>query len=109
MNQNQIYQTAFDQMVNSEQTQMMKALIPYLPSNMQQLMSLYAKTTELSNTVRMFSSNRNMQMCAASVSDNNPVEMLNDVRKYCYGQSQKQLEQLNNLFVMLEMMSVMNQ
>ena len=109
MNPNQISQTAFDQMISSENSQMMKALIPYLPHRAQHFLSLYTKTAELSNTFRMFSTNQNMQMCSSPAPDSNPADMINDIRQYCYGQSQQRLDQLNNLFVMLEMMSIMNQ
>ena len=33
--ENAVYQTAFDQMVNTEHSQMLKAMIPFLPSNIQ--------------------------------------------------------------------------
>lgn len=51
-----IAQTALDQMVGTDQGQLLKALIPYLPPREQQLFSLYAKAKEFSNTVNLFGS-----------------------------------------------------
>ena len=41
-----ISQTALDQLVCSEQSQMLKALIPYTSSGNQQFLALYAKLME---------------------------------------------------------------
>lgn len=103
-----ISQTTFDQMVNDEHTQIMKAAIPYLPPKFQQLFSFYAKSKELANTMQLFSSNNTMQICAFPDTPADPVAILNDIRKYSYGQSQQKLDQISNLFVMLEMISVVN-
>lgn len=105
----EISQTTFDQMVSDEQTQMMKAVIPYLPPRMQQFFSFYAKSKELQNTMQMFSSQKTMQACGVPDTPTDPLAIINDIRKYTYGQSQQQLDQLTNLFAMLEMISVMNQ
>ena len=104
-----IYQTAFDQMVNSEQSQMLKALIPFLPARIQTFLSLYTKTSELSNTIRLFSKEPQLQMCSSETDNTSPAELINTLQKYCYGNHSRQLEQLNNLLIMIEMLSVMNQ
>lgn len=106
---NQIYQTVFDQMVTSENTQMLKAFIPYLPPHSQQVMSIYTKATELLNTFQLFNSNNNMEVCSASVPDTTIPDLLHNIRKYCYGEKLQQLDQLNNLFLMLELSSLFNQ
>ena len=49
-----ISQTALDQLVCSEQSQMLKALIPYTSSGNQQFLALYAKLMEFQNTVALF-------------------------------------------------------
>lgn len=105
----EISQTTFDQMVNDEHTQMMKAALPYLPPKFQQILSFYTKSRELANTMQLFSSENNMQICSSIDTPSDPIAILNDIRKYSYGQSQQLLDQLSNLFVMLEMISIMNQ
>lgn len=107
--ENAVYQTAFDQMVNTEHSQMLKAMIPFLPSNIQPFLSLYTKTTELSNTIRMFSREPQFQICSSSHENTTPAQLIQELQKYCYGNHSRQLEQLNNLLVMLEMVSIINQ
>lgn len=41
MDQELISQTALDQMVSSDQTQLIKAAVPYLPPSARQIISLY--------------------------------------------------------------------
>ncbi|MFR8312675.1 MAG: hypothetical protein ACLVBP_10205 [Ruminococcus sp.] len=54
MDQEYIAQTALDQMVGTDQGQLLKALIPYFPPRQQQFLSVFAKARELSNTVALF-------------------------------------------------------
>ena len=64
MDQELISQTALDQMVSSDQTQLIKAAVPYLPPSARQIISLYTKLEELSNTMALFSPERaDMQIC----------------------------------------------
>ena len=48
-----------------------------------------------------------MQICSAVSAD--PMEMLNDIRKFSYGESKKQLDQAINLFAMMQLMQTMNE
>ena len=107
MEQDHIPQTALDQMVGSDQEQLLKALLPYLPPGPQQLLSLFAKAREFSNTVALFGHGHPSPMQAASISSQ-PLDILQDVRQYCYGSCQKSLDQMINMAVMLEMVKVMN-
>ena len=60
-----ISQTALDQLVCSEQSQMLKALIPYTSSGNQQFLALYAKLMEFQNTVALFRGGQNdVQICS---------------------------------------------
>ena len=102
-----IAQTALDQMVGTDQGQLLKALIPYLPLREQQLFSLYAKAKEFSNTVNLFGSQAQpMRMQAVSASQ--PVDILNDLRRYCFGNTRRTLDQITNMMAMVEMIKVMN-
>ena len=58
MEQEPIARTALDEMVESDQNQMLKAMIPYLPSSGQQFLSVYTKVQELWNTMSLFQSSR---------------------------------------------------
>lgn len=108
MEQEYIIQTALDQMVGSDQDQLLKALIPYLPQKHQQLLSIYTKAREFSNTVALFqASPKPVQMQAASL-EAQPLDILNDVRQYCFGNSRKTLDQMINMLSVLEMVKIMN-
>lgn len=100
--------TVFDQLVSDENSQMLKAMIPYLSFQGQKILSAYAKTQELRNTLRLFSKPQNdMQICSSAPAD--PVGMLHDIRKFSYGESRKQLDQAINLFAMIQLMQTMNE
>ena len=101
--------TYLDQMVESEQGQLFKASLPYLPYPIQQTVSIYTKINELLNTIALFSSGNNQQqMKAASVSHTDPLDMIQDIRQYCSGNSRKQLDRICDMVAMAEMISLMN-
>ena len=90
MEQGVISQTALDQLVCSEQSQMLKALIPYTSSQSQQFLALYAKLTELQNTLALFRGAQNdVQICSMK-EKTDPLEMLEDIRQFSYGKSRQQ-------------------
>ena len=105
MEQETIAQTMLDQLVTDENSQMLKALIPYLSFSGQRILAAYAKTQELCNTLQLFSRPQNdMQICSSRPM--NPMELLNDIRKFSYGEN---LDQAVNMFAMLEMLMTINE
>ena len=108
MEQETIAQTMLDQLVSDENSQMLKALIPYLSFSGQRILAAYAKTQEPRNTLQLFSRPQNdMQICSSRPTD--PMELLNDIRKFSYGENRKQLDQAVNMFAMLEMLMTINE
>lgn len=108
MDQESVSQTALDQMVSNDQAQLLKAAVPYLPPKGQQIISLYTKIKELNNTMALFSPQRtSMQICSSPVSD--PVSIIQDIRKFSYGPTRKQLDQLQNMMALVEIMKLMNE
>lgn len=108
MEQEAIAQTMLDQLVTDENSQMLKALIPYLSFSGQRILAAYAKTQELCNTLQLFSRPQNdMQICSSRPM--NPMELLNDIRKFSYGENRKKLDQAVNMFAMLEMLMTINE
>lgn len=107
MNQDFISQTTLDQMVGSDQDQMIKAAIPYLPPKGQQILSVYEKTKELSNTISLFkNAGSGVSICAAQTAE--PIEIINDIRRFCYGQSRRLLDNMVNMMTVVQMMQLMN-
>ena len=77
MEQEPIARTALDEMVESDQDQMLKAMIPYLPSSGQRFLSVYTKVRELRNTMSLFqSSRRTADLQATGFSGTDPLEMI---------------------------------
>lgn len=70
MEQETIAQTMLDQLVTDENSQMLKALIPYLSFSGQRILAAYAKTQELCNTLQLFS--RPQNVCRSAVPGNEP-------------------------------------
>lgn len=108
MEEEMIAQTRFDQLVSDDQSQILKACIPYLSPRSQQLLSVFTKVRELSNTLSLFQGNQpELQICSSPAVS--PSELLNDIRHFSYGKSREQLDQISNFLVMLQLMQVMNQ
>lgn len=108
MDQEQISQTTLDQMVSNDKSQMLKAAVPYLPPKGQQILSLYTKIQELKNTMELFSGKRpSMEICTAPTAD--PMEMLQGIRRFSYGDSARNLDQLTNMLAFVEMLKIMNE
>ena len=91
MEQETIAQTMLDQLVTDENSQMLKALIPYLSFSGQRILAAYAKTQELCNTLQLFSRPQN------------------DMQIFSYGENRKKLDQAVNMFAMLEMLMTINE
>ena len=107
MEEEMISQTRFDQLVSDDQSQMLKAFIPYLSPKSQQLLSVFTKVRELSNTLALFKGRQpEMQICMSPAVS--PSELLNDIRKFSYGRSREQLDQISNFMVMMQMIQIMN-
>ena len=110
MEQELVTRTVLDEMVESDQGQMLKAMIPYLPPSGQQFLSMYTKTWELMNTISLFQDRRkNLDMQAASISAYDPLEMLQDIRKCCSGENRRQIDHITSLMATIQMLKIMNE
>ena len=86
------------------------AAIPYLPPKGQQIFSVYEKAVEFINTVSVFSKRSSgSDLCAMSMPSQNPVDIINDIRSFCYGPSRDKLDQMVNMMAMVQMLQLMNQ
>ena len=110
MNDDHIAQTLLDQMVSSDRGQLIKAAIPYLPPKGQQIFSVYEKAAELLNTVSIFGrSDSESSLSAMSIPAQDPMDMINDFRSFCYGPSRDKLNQMVNMMAMVQMLQLMKQ
>lgn len=110
MNDDHISQTMLDQMVSSDRGQLIKAAVPYLPPKGQQIFSVYEKATELLNTVSIFGrAGSGSSLSAMSMPAQDPMDMINEIRSFCYGPSRDKLNQMVNMMAMVQMLQLMNQ
>ena len=110
MNDDHIAQTLLDQMVSSDRGQLIKAAIPYLPPKGQQIFSVYEKAAELLNTVSIFGrSDSESSLSAMSIPAQDPMDMINNIRSFCYGPSRDKLNQMVNMMAMVQMLQLMKQ
>ena len=86
MNQDFISQTPLDQITGTDYGQMLKAAI-----------SIFGKK------------NYESDLTAASTADADPMDMLNDIRSFCYGPARSKLDQLVNMMAMVQMVNIINQ
>lgn len=110
MNDDHIAQTLLDQMVSSDRGQMIKAAIPYLPPKGRQIFSIYEKAAEFLNTVSIFGRpDSDSGLSAMSIPAQDPMDMINEIRSFCYGPSRDKLNQMVNMMAMIQMLQLMNQ
>lgn len=108
--QDYVGQTTLDQMVSTDRCQMLKAAIPYLSPSGRQIVSLYTKIQELANTVSLFTNNnQEMEMCSSPAQNTDVLSILQDIRRYCYGESRRNLDQMINMMAIVQMMQLMRE
>ena len=85
MEQEPIARTALDEMVESDQDQML-------------------------NTMSLFqSSRRTADLQATGFSGTDPLEMLQDIRKCCGGENRRQIDHITSLMATIQMLQIMNE
>ena len=110
MEQEPIARTALDEMVQTDRNQLMKAMVPYLPPEGQRFISVYAKAQEFMNTMAVFSGNRpRPEMTAAALPNMEPVEMLNDLRRFCSDKNRRQIDQITSLLATIQLLKMVNE
>lgn len=107
MDQELISQTALDQMVSSDQTQLIKAAVPYLPPSARQIISLYTKLEELSTQWRC--SLQNALTCRSAKTQL-------PIRWKCFRISADsvmakpaKVDQLTNMLILVQMLQILNE
>lgn len=88
--------TPFDCYITNDFLQMIKILIPYLPSNIQRMAGIYVKMTEFSNAISKpeFHSQKTPSMDS----------LLKEMQPYLPSDSQQMISEFQQFFEMFEMM-----
>ncbi|MCI9540271.1 MAG: hypothetical protein HFG39_04300 [Lachnospiraceae bacterium] len=92
--------TDFDDLICDNHLQMLKAAIPYMPAYGQQILSLYTKSLELSNTMQLLrrAESHTVGICSISENKRNSTELLNAIKKYCNDSERELLDLFMNFF-----------
>lgn len=102
--------TPFDSLISSEQLQMMKLLLPYMPPGTQKFFAFYVKFLELQHTVRFFQ-NFHTDYIGLGLSESppSPLDLFRDIQPYMSPKDSESLSQLLNLLEMLKSIQSMSE
>ena len=83
--------TQLDTLVTTQELQLMKLMLPYIPANMRGMLAVYIKFTEFTNTIHLFHSTGNGSPDGPihSKSIHSPEDILQDLSSVGYNVSNK--------------------
>lgn len=94
--------TPFDQMISDDGLQILKASIPYVPTRMQGMLSIFAKVKELQNVLSFSRRLPSMHM-ASQEGHGSMMEMFQDIGQYTNGSMKGTFDNLNSMLSMMQM------
>lgn len=96
--------TPFDQLVSTQNLQMVKLLIPYTPPETQRLLAVYVKFSELQHTLDFFQ-NFKSELHAQDFEKKtfSPMDILQEIRPYLPNQTSETLDTMLNMMSMMEL------
>lgn len=97
--------TQLDTLVTTQELQLMKLMLPYIPANMRGMLAVYIKFTEFTNTIHLFHSTGNGLSDGPihSKSIHSPEDILQDLSSFM------DPSEADNISMMLNMMNMMKQ
>lgn len=96
--------TPFDQLLSSQNLQMLKLFIPYMPLNNQRFLGVYVKFAELQHAIHFFQTQQkpigkqNVNEKSSSI-----LEILQDIRPYLPEQFSETLDNFLNMMNMMDL------
>ena len=102
--------TQLDMLVTSEKLQMMKLMLPYIPSSYRGMLAIYLKFTEFQNTLRLFtgSGSSSSSDIIKSRDIHSPADILEDLRPFMDPKDMDSIDMLLNAINMMDMMKGMD-
>lgn len=95
--------TPFDQMINDDRLQMLKASIPYVPLQMQGFLSVFAEIIELQNVLSLSRRPPNLRMMSQGAHSSSLLDMLQDIGHYANGNLKETFDSLSSALSMMQM------
>lgn len=93
--------TTFDIETQSRNIQILKTVIPYINGPRQKNFAIIVKCLELKNVIDIFDEPPvSMSMCSSDNPGEMPLQLLNDIRKFCTPSEQDSIDMMLNAFQM---------
>ena len=95
--------TAYDEMMQTRELQMLKTIVPYMNSGQQMQMVLMIQYLELSRSIQMMRRGENaLSACEIPEGTDRRTAMLSDLRCFCSPKEQEAIDTLLNLFCIMD-------
>lgn len=101
MDENSLF-TPFDEITQTRELQMLKTIIPYMPHDSQKQMTLMVYYISLMNSMRMIDSAPALSVAETESMADRRLSMLNALKKYCSKSEQDTIDNLLNIFSVLD-------
>ena len=101
MDENSLF-TPFDEITQTRELQMLKTIIPYMPHDSQKQMTLMVHYISLMNSMRMIDSAPALSVAETESMSDRRLSMLNALKKYCSKSEQDTIDNLLNIFSVLD-------
>lgn len=99
--------TQLDTLVTTQELQLMKLMLPYIPATMRGMLAVYIKFTEFTNTIHLFHSTGNGSPDSPihSKSIHSPEDILQDLSSFM---DPAEADNISTIFHMMNMMKQMD-
>lgn len=99
--------TQLDMLVTTQELQMMKLMLPYIPSSYRSMLAIYLKFTEFQNTLRLFkgSGGRYSEDIIKSRDIHSPADILEDLRPFMNPGDMESFDMMMNTMNMMKGMN----
>ena len=101
MDENSLF-TPFDEITQTRELQMLKTIIPYMPHDSQKQMTLMVHYISLMNSMRMIDCAPALSVAETESMSDRRLSMLNALKKYCSKSEQDTIDNLLNIFSVLD-------
>lgn len=96
--------TPFDQIISSQNLQILKVLLPYMPPDSQRMMAIYVKFSELQHTLNLFQDfSKLVQIQNFEKQTLSPLDMIHEIQPYLSKNASDMLDTFSNMMNTMEM------
>lgn len=97
------YITEYDELVQTRELQMLKAMLPFMGVKSQLPMAVLIQAMEFQNTMKVFQSSENaLSACAINDETDRRSAMLQVLRKFCTPKERETIDTMLNIMCVME-------